>query len=63
MPYYGCNSCHHEWEGSSLEDQKCSWCGNENIKVLEDKTPVEKLCSDSDSMIRLLNKMNGSRLK
>lgn len=56
MPYYGCKSCHHEWEGSK-GPQKCGWCGCENAKVLEDKTPVEKLCS-GDTLIKLLEKIN-----
>lgn len=42
MPYYHCSKCHHEYEG--YDNQKCDWCGADNPKVLEEKTPLEKMC-------------------
>jgi hypothetical protein len=43
MPYFKCSKCHHEWEGSiNIHKEKCEWCGAPG-KVLEEKTPLEKL--------------------
>ena len=41
MPLFHCTECHHEWECVDKES-KCDWCGAPG-KVLEDKTPMEKL--------------------
>jgi len=41
MPLFHCTSCHHEWESIDKES-KCDWCGAPG-KVLEDKTPMEKV--------------------
>lgn len=27
MPYFHCNRCHHEWEGTK-DDKMCSWCND-----------------------------------
>jgi len=43
MPYFHCQSCHHEWEGSEPEPgyvAECDWCGGDSY-VLEAKTPLE----------------------
>ena len=43
MPYFKCSGCHHEWEGSiNIHKEKCDWCGAPG-KVLEEKTPLEKM--------------------
>lgn len=42
MPYYKCNSCHYEWEGSK-EETVCDWCQSES-HILEEKTPLELMC-------------------
>lgn len=49
MPYVHCSKCHHEWETSrrdfKLEEEVCDWCGQKGAILLEDETPLEKLCS------------------
>lgn len=44
MPYWGCTECHHEWEGGRTEET-CDWCEAPG-KVLEEKTPFEKMLDD-----------------
>jgi len=47
MPYYHCRTCHHEFEYLRLKGEppiKCDWCGADEPTVLEEKTPLEKLC-------------------
>jgi len=41
MPLMHCSKCHHEWESADKESC-CDWCGSPG-KVLEDKTPMEKV--------------------
>jgi len=41
MPYYHCSKCHHEWEGS--QERVCDWCGAVAGRVLEEKTPLERM--------------------
>ena len=46
MPYYHCRSCDHEWEGCrAYFEEKCDWCDADKPKILESKTPLEKLGS------------------
>jgi len=45
MPYVKCENCHHEWETVSLRS-KCDWCGGKIGKVLEQKTPLERMMED-----------------
>ena len=54
MPYLKCTKCHHELEGK--ENEKCNWCGADT-RVLEEKTPLEKLCSDPDKIIKMLKEL------
>ncbi len=49
MPYYHCIECHHEFEAISENDPKCDWCGAES-HILEDKTPLEKMCDVIEEM-------------
>jgi hypothetical protein len=44
MPLYLCN-CGHEFE-NSRKDPKCDWCGETELKVLEEETPLEKMVND-----------------
>jgi hypothetical protein len=44
MPLYLCK-CSHEFE-SSRKDPKCDWCGETELKVLEEETPLEKMVND-----------------
>jgi len=50
MPYFKCNDCHHEWEGSN-DMRKCDWCGGQS-HILEEVTPFEKF-------VRYLKKNSG----
>ena len=54
MPYLGCKECHHELEGAKGE--KCDWCGGDT-KVIEEETPLEKLCKDTDKVIDILKRI------
>jgi len=55
MPYYHCRKCHHEYEG--FDNPKCDWCGADNPKVLEDKTPLERMCEDPEIIIKMLKEI------
>jgi len=55
MPYLKCTKCHHELEGR--ENNKCDWCGAET-RILEEQTPLEKLCKDPENIIKILQKLN-----
>jgi hypothetical protein len=65
MPYVKCSKCHHEWEISSrdkktifsIEEDKCDWCGAPYGKVLEKKTPLERMMNIP--IERLLNILKG----
>ena len=54
MPYLGCKSCHHEFEGK--EGDKCDWCGADT-EIFEKETPLEKLCKDPDKIIKILQEI------
>lgn len=53
MPYWKCNSCHHEWEGIKSKN-KCEWCGSEG-HILEEKTPFEQTVESIDRFLRKVN--------
>lgn len=57
MPYYKCRKCQHEFEESDEPDLTCDWCGADKPIVLEEQTPLEKLCSDPDTIIDILQTM------
>lgn len=52
MPYFHCNICHHEFEAISEKNPKCDWCGADSY-ILEEKTPLEKMC-EGDTIKKLL---------
>ena len=58
MPYFKCNGCHHEWEGSQ-EEIKCDWCQSEG-SILEEKTPLEMLC-EGDTINNILEELTRGR--
>ncbi|MCK5609343.1 hypothetical protein KAR91_46145 [Candidatus Pacearchaeota archaeon] len=41
MPYRKCDECHHEWEG---DRKSCDWCPCKTSTLLEQTTPLERLC-------------------
>jgi hypothetical protein len=49
MPLWACNHCHHEWEGSSTDDQ-CDWCDG-SARILEDETPLEWTIKNLDTIL------------
>ena len=68
MPYYHCNKCMHEFEGYPsdgfkmesdgsilVDNPKCDWCGGKS-HILEEKTPLERMCED-DNIIKLLKEL------
>lgn len=61
MPYYHCRKCHHEFEYIQYADEeiKCDWCKANNPNVLEEQTPLEKLCENIPELIERL-KQDGS---
>ena len=63
MPYYHCRKCQHEFEGIPMEGEivKCDWCGADRPHVLEDKTPLEKMADNWETLLERLT--NGSILK
>jgi len=54
MPYFHCDTCHHEWEGSK-KDTKCDWCGSQGY-ILEDETPLEKAIKELPQILNNLTK-------
>jgi len=42
MPYVKCSKCMHEWETTDLKEN-CRWCKSPIGKVLEEKTPLERM--------------------
>lgn len=46
MPYYHCYHCHHEFEDVKAEEMLCDWCGGADVYILEEETPLEKMCKD-----------------
>jgi NAD-dependent SIR2 family protein deacetylase len=61
MPYFHCNSCHHEFEGypekkgAECTNPKCDWCGGDSY-ILEEKTPLEKMC-EGDTIEKMLKEL------
>ena len=60
MPYYHCRKCHHEFEAIPYKGVvlKCDWCGSKNPKILEDKTPLEKMCKNKVELLNILKEIN-----
>ena len=56
MPYYHCRKCHHEFESYKGEILKCDWCGAENPIMLEDETPLERMCNNYEKILDVLIK-------
>ena len=56
MPYYHCRKCQHEFEAIPFEGEilKCDWCGADEPRVLEDKTPLEKMCDNWEPLLERL---------
>lgn len=56
MPYYHCRKCQHEFEAIpfEFEDLKCGWCGADKPIILEDKTPLEKMCDNWETLLEEL---------
>jgi len=42
MPYVKCSKCMHEWETNNLKEN-CDWCKAPIGKVLEERTPLERM--------------------
>ena len=49
MPHYKCTQCHHEFDKilDPLDENLvlCDWC-SAPAYILEEKTPLEKMCFD-----------------
>lgn len=60
MPHYHCRKCHHEFEYIPFDedDLKCDWCGADRPRVLEEKTPLEKMCENADQILENLKNGN-----
>jgi len=60
MPYYHCRKCHHEFEAIPYEGVvlKCDWCEAEDPEILEDETPLEKMCKHSTELLDILKGVN-----
>lgn len=54
MPYYHCRKCQHEFEHYGVEEPICDWCGANRPRMLEEKTPLEKLAENSDKLLKML---------
>lgn len=61
MPYYGCSNCHHEFELGRSPDKSipivCDWCEAGNPIVLEEKTPLERMCQNPETVKQLLENL------
>ena len=59
MPYYHCSKCHHEFESILVDEKtlKCNWCGADKPIVLEEKTPLEKMCSNVPKLLQKLREI------
>ena len=57
MPYYHCRKCQHEFETIPFEGEelKCDWCGADRPRILEEKTPLEKMCDNWETLLERLN--------
>ena len=59
MPHYHCRKCMHEFERIPYENEeiKCDWCNADEPTILEEKTPLERLC-EGDTIERILDEIN-----
>jgi len=57
MPYYHCRKCMHEFEYIQMynEEPICNWCKSDRPIMLEEKTPLERMCEDK-AIKKLLGK-------
>jgi hypothetical protein len=44
----------HEFECYGIEKPICDWCDAENPILLEDKTPLERMCQNPETIKKLL---------
>lgn len=58
MPYYHCRKCQHEFEYPPDDLVTCDWCGADNPRVLEQETPLERMCKNPEKILE--NLKNGS---
>ena len=60
MPYYHCRKCQHEFEAIPFDGEtlKCDWCGVDRPRILEEKTPLEKMCENTELLLERLNDGN-----
>ena len=56
MPYYHCRKCQHEFEAIPFDGKtlKCDWCGADKPRILEEKTPLEKMCENWEPLLERL---------
>ena len=64
MPYYHCRKCQHEFERIPYKGEiiKCDWCGADKPRILEDETPLEKLCKPG-VVEKILKEVNDEMLR
>lgn len=65
MPYYHCRKCHHEFEHIPGKGEKiiCDWCGADRPHILEDQTPLEKMCANWQETMEMLEEITDRILK
>lgn len=65
MPYYHCRKCHHEFENIPYEgvEPKCDWCGADKPHILEDQTPLERMCENWQEIMEMLEETTDRILK
>ena len=63
MPYYHCRKCQHEFEAIQHEGikLKCDWCGADRPRILEEKTPLEKMCENWQEILKEFNNAREKR--
>jgi len=61
MPYYHCRKCMHEFESYDGAVPVCDWCNTAKPILLEEKTPLEKMCQNGaiEKMLEKLNEKKG----
>jgi hypothetical protein len=47
----------HEFESYGIEIPICKWCGADGAIVLEEKTPLERMCQNPETVKQLLEKL------
>ena len=60
VPYYHCRRCQHEFEAIQREgiELKCDWCGADKPRILEEQTPLEKMCDHWEEILEpIVNQM------